>query len=254
MKVFLAQPLVLAVLIGIAGCTTTTTPPEEESWDAGKRADVHAQLAASYMQRDQLEIARSELEQALQIKADHSRANYIMAVLQTRLGNNAEAETYFRRAVSADKENSQAAHDYGVYLCKQGRVDQAMAQFDEALANPLYRGDALTALRAGECLIFNGNSPDVAETYFRRALNINPKLAPALYQMSEINFARGNFLSARAYIERYFSAAQETPRTLLLAYRIENELGAADVAEDYAARLRKKFATSEEAKQLRSGR
>ena len=242
------------VLLALAGCSTTSTMPEEESWDVGKRADVHAQLAASYMQRDQLEIARGELEQALQIKPDHSRANYVMAVLQTRLGNLPEAEKYYRRAVESNRENSQAVHDYGVFLCRQGRVDDAMAQFDQALANPLYRGDALTALRAGECLTVNGRDQDAAEPYFRRALSINPEMAPALYQMSQINFARGNYLSARAYIERYFSAAEETPRSLLLAYRIETSLGASDVAEDYASRLRKKFATSEEAKQLRSGR
>lgn len=246
--------VMLGALLGQAGCSTTSTMPEEKNWDAGKRADVHAQLAASYMQRDQLEVARGELEQALQIKPDHSRANYVMAVLQTRLGNPAEAEKYYRRAVDSNRENSQAAHDYGVFLCQQGRVDDAMAQFDQALANPLYRGDALTALRAGECLTVSGKSQDAAESYFRRALRINPELAPALYQMSEINFARGNYLSARAYIERYFSAADETARSLLLAYRIENSLGASDVAEDYASRLRKKFATSEEAKQLRSGR
>ena len=226
MRVRILRLLAFAIVIGIAGCTTTKTPPEEEAWDPGKRADVHAQLAANYMQRDQSEIARGELEQALAIAPDHSRANYVMAVLQGRLGNDGEAEKYFRRAVRVDAENSQAAHDYGVFLCRQGRVDEALAQFNKAPSNPLYRGDALTALRAGECLTVNGKSRDTAEAYFRKALDINPKMASALYQMSEINFSRGNFLSARAYIERYFATAQETPRSLLLAYRIESELGA----------------------------
>lgn len=172
-----------------------------------------------------------------------------MAALQERLGNDKEAERYFRQALRTDAENSQAAHDFGTFLCRRERVQEALDQYEAALSNPLYRQPDITNLRAGECLISHGNT-QAAESYIRKALRINPGLSLALYHMAEINFHRKNYLSARGYIERYFSIASKTPASLLLAYKIERELKAPKVAEEYAALLRGNFARSKEAQEL----
>lgn len=235
-------------LLGLLACTSTT--PKSKIWEPDKRADVRAQLAASYMQRNQLTIAREELEQALAIQPDHSRSNHFMALLQERLGDPQQAESRFQRAIRSDPENSQAAHDYGVFLCRRGKVDEALEQFDAALANPLYQRKELTNLRAGECLMTRPDTAE-AESYFRRALSVNARLLPALLNMSDIKFNDGNFLSARAYIERYFAVGPETARSLFLASQIEQKLGAQEQATDYATRLRTKFANSAEAQKLK---
>jgi type IV pilus assembly protein PilF len=201
------------------------------------------------MQRNQLEVAREELERALEIAPDHSAANHAMAALQERLGNYDDAERQYRQAVRSDPENSQAAHDFGTFLCRHGRVQEALEQYENALSNPLYRQPEMSNLRAGECLISHGNM-QAAEPYFRKALRINPGLSLALYHMADINFRRKKYLSARGYIERYFSIASKTPESLLLAYKIERKLKAPKVAEEYAALLRGKFARSKQAQEL----
>lgn len=230
-------------------CACASNEPIGKTADAAKRADVRTQLAISYMQRNQLEVAREELEHALEIAPDHSAANHAMAALQERLGNNEEAERHFRQAVRSDAENSQAAHDFGTFLCRRGRVQEALAQYESALSNPLYRQPDISNLRAGECLISHGNAQD-SESYLRKALRINPQLSLALYYMADVNFRRSNYLSARGYIERYFSIASKTPESLLLAYKIERELRSPKVAEEYASLLRAKFARSKEAQEL----
>lgn len=235
------------VVLGVAACASRE--PIGKTADVSKRADVRTQLAISYMQRNQLEVAREELEHALNIAPNHSAANHAMAALQERLGNNKEAERHFLLAVRSDAENSQAAHDFGTFLCRRGRVEEALEQYGNALSNPLYRQPDMSNLRAGECLIVHDRIQD-AEAYFQKALRINPGLSLALYHMAEINFRRQNYLSARAYIERYFSIAAKTPESLLLAYKIEHKLKAPKVADEYASLLRGKFARSKEAQEL----
>ncbi len=235
------------VTLALVACASNE--PIGKTADVSKRADVKTQLAISYMQRNQLEVAREELEYALQLAPDHSAANHAMAALQERLGNYKEAERHFHQAVRSNAENSQAAHDFGTFLCRRGRIEEAIAQYEHALSNPLYRQPDLSNLRAGECLITHGNIQS-AEPYFRKALRINPRLSLALYHMADINFRRRNYLSARGYIERYFSIAAKTPESLLLAYKIERQLKAPDVAEEYASLLRGKFARSKQAQEL----
>jgi type IV pilus assembly protein PilF len=235
------------VVLGVTACASTE--PIGKTADVSKRADLRTQLAINYMQRNQLEVAREELEHALEIAPDHSGANHAMAALQERLGNNEEAERHYRQAVRSDAENSQAAHDFGTFLCRRGRVQEALEQYENALSNPLYRQPDISNLRAGECLLSHGTT-QAAESYFRKALHINPGLSLALYYMADINFRRKNYLSARGYIERHFSIASKTPESLLLAYKIEHELKAPKVAEEYASLLRGNFARSKEAKEL----
>ncbi|MDH3638024.1 MAG: type IV pilus biogenesis/stability protein PilW [Gammaproteobacteria bacterium] len=239
--------LVLGLVFGMTGCVSNA--PQLKAWEPDKQAEINAELAASYMKRNQLADAREKLEKALEIQSDHPRANHYMGVLQARLGDNQAAERHFERAIRSDREYAQAAHDYGVFLCRQGNVDQALKQFETVLANPLYQRKEVTNLRAGECLLAK-NDLAGAERYFRTALEVNARLMPALLSMAEINFASAKYLGARAYIERYFAVGPETAHSLLLAAKIERELGALEEAREYAAQLQQQFANSDEAREL----
>lgn len=202
------------------------------------------------MERNALKTALNELEKALAIDPNHSRSNYVMAVLQTRLKEYELADRYYKRALKSDPKNSEAAHDYGIFLCDRGEVGAALTSFERALGNPLYTGVTLTNLRAGECLMTTAQDPDTAEQYFKAVLKVNPNISQALFYMAAINYNRENYLSARAYIERFFSVNAETPESLLLAAKIETALVAPEVAEDYARRLKAKFPSSDEVRQL----
>jgi len=245
----LAACLLASLLL--LGCATPASNTVSDTSGPDARAGVHTQLALSYLQRDQKQTALDELEEALSIAPDHSQANYVMAMLQTQLDNKDKAGRHYRRALESNPENSSAAHDYAIFLCKEGKVEKAMEYFQSALDNPLYQGKTLTNLRAGECLIRMRTDRQGAEPYFQAALRVDPNLGPALYHMADIAYAREKYLVARGYIERYFSVSADTPESLLLAVKIESKLNADDVAREYATRLRKKFASSDEAEQLK---
>ncbi|HEY5683452.1 MAG TPA: type IV pilus biogenesis/stability protein PilW [Sulfuricaulis sp.] len=232
----------------ISGCASTAEREAEQA-KITKKAETHVLLGSGYLQRGQLEIAREELEKALKISPDYSQANNIMAVLQWRLKDYDKADRYFRKALSSDDNNASAQHNYGAFLCDRGKIDEGLKYFDAAIANQLYSFAAEVNLNAGVCLM-KKPAPQTAEKYLREALRINPNLSGALYQMAKISLDMGKAISGRAFIERYFQAAEDTPESLLLAVKIERVLRNKNAEASYAIRLRGKFPTSPEAEQL----
>jgi len=92
---------------------------------------------------------------------------------------------------------------------------------------------------------------DAAETHFRNALEINPRVAVALIQMSQISYKTASYLSARAYLQRYLEISPSTAKSLWLGIRIERELGDKNTLSSYTLLLKNKFPDSREAKLLK---
>lgn len=248
--------LSLAVLIAgsLAACANSGSPRQsntlsEARLKADAKAFTHTKLARGYMEQGQYSTAKDSLKTALSISPHHSDTNYVMALLMVQLKQYPEAEKYFTRAVASNRENSPAAHDFGTFLCQTGKPLEAKKYFDIAVANPLFNRSELSLMRAGECLA--AIDSEEAEVYLKKALSINPRLAPALYKLARMKFDGKNYLSSRAYIERLFAITEPQPESLLLAYQIESSLNAHDVAAEYATKLMRGFPASTQARSIR---
>jgi len=253
--------LICITLVGffLSACASTSNIPTQPKLATKSEAVkddnalIHAKLAQEYMRQKQYATAKSELEEALRINRNHSHSNYVMALLMMQLNQYSDAEYYFERSVESDRENSSAAHDFGVFLCQTGKERKSIRYFEIAVSNPLFDSAELSYMRAGECL--SKIEDPQAEQYLKKALSINPRLRPALLRLAIVNQQSEKFLSARAYIERYFAITEPQPESLLLAYQIESSLNAADVASAYRKQLLNNFPSSEQARSLRgSGR
>lgn len=239
------------VMLGfVTGCASQTER-DEKAAKLARRVEVHTQLGATYLFRNQLDVAQQELERALELDPDDSQANNMMGLLQIRLKDDAKAERHFRRAVGGQPDNPDARNNYAVFLCERARFDDADEQFRAAIRNPLYKTPEQANLNAGLCML---RKPDkiAAARYLRAALQSDPRLPPALINMARLSFEAGEMLSARGFMQRYFEVAKDSPDSLLLAFRIERALGAKDAQANYALRLRGKFPESAEARQLRT--
>jgi type IV pilus assembly protein PilF len=239
------------MLLTVIWTGACATPAENEK--LRKSVETQTQLGASYLQRGQPEIAKKHLERALELDSNDLQANNIMGLLQWRLKQYEEAERYFRRAIEGSGSGSRAAalHNYGAFLCDRGRIDEALRSLEKAAADPLYQATAEANLNAGACLMTKP-SPALAEKYLREALRINPRLPGALYHMARITYDSGRTLAARAFIQRYFEASEDTPDALLLAVQIETALKDKNAAASYALRLKSRFPKSDEAAKLSS--
>jgi len=247
MKRIIAAISAIALLMG---CSSDEAK-EESASKLANRVKVHTELGASYLMHNQLDIARQELERALELDPDSAMANNVMALLQIRLKDDVRAEKHFRRSISEQPDYSDARNNYAVFLCERNRFDEADEQFRLAIRNPLYKSPDQGNANAGLCRLRAGD-PKGSEAYFRAALQSNPRYTVALFQLAKLSFESRQMLSARGFMQRYFEVGRDSPEALLLAFRIEKALNAKDGQAKYALRLRGKFPDSSEAKQLRT--
>lgn len=236
--------ILLALLMGtVAGCASTGG---DRQIDEEKAAQANAELGLRYMLQGKNEIALEKLKRALSYDDDSAPAHHYMAELYRRLGERDKADEHFREALDSEPENPSIRNNYGVFLCESGRYDDAEDEFLEVVKNPVYTGRAATYENLGLCLR-QGKKNERAEHYFRKALDVNPRLPKSLAAMADLSFEEGNMLSARAYLQRYSAVARPTPATLWLGIRVERNLGDRDAVASYGMLLKNKFPESEEA-------
>jgi len=239
----------LAVALAIAGCSPQTTVRNPGGKDPRQLAELHVQMAVEYLKQDNDEVALKRLQKALDYDSSYAPAHGTLGLLYARLGEDADAERHFQRALQLAPQDSATLNNFGQFLCARGRAEQAIELFDRALENPLYRTPAVAHTNAGLCALAS-DERERAETRFRAALQADPRFAPALLRMSQISLDKGEHLSARGYLQRYAEVATHTPASLWLGVRIERALEDRDAAASYALALRSRFPDSEETRRL----
>ncbi len=241
-------PLLLAAtLISCQSAPTTDalspTPTRESP------ADLYVNMATAYLQRGQLDVALERANQAVKVDSTSARARYVLAIVYQKLGQTVAAEAQFRAAVERDPNNADFRNAWGAILCNQKRYAEAQAQFEQALQNPLYQTPEVIWWNVADCAARAGDRVK-AETSLRSALTANPNFPSALLSMAEDLFRRGDAAAARFYMERYSRVGQVTARVLLLAWRIETQLGNKREAAALAQSLRQRFPDAPELMQL----
>lgn len=214
-------------------------------------ADVYIGLSAAYLQEGNLTEALTNAKKAVIVDPKASNAHYILALVYQRLGQQGAAGESFRKAVAVGPRNPVALNAYGSYLCNQQKYEEADSFFRRALSNPLYSTPWLAWHNAGHCNELAGQFGK-AESDYRAALRVNPRFGPSLLSMANMSFQGGNFLSARAYLQRYGEVAKHTAESLWLGVRTEKQLGDKDQMASYSLKLKARFPDSEQAKFLQS--
>jgi type IV pilus assembly protein PilF len=204
-------------------------------------AAIWMQLGQHYLELGKYELAREDLQKALKFDPKSVDAHTVLATLYDRVGDQNNAELNYRAAADLAPTAASANNNYGLYLCKLGRFDQAQKRFDIAKADGFYTSRDIVYLNSGTCRLLAKGSMEAAEADFRSAVEINPKNGQALYQLASVLYDKGDYFKARAYIQRFDALAQPSPDALLLARNVEVKLGNAPAAREYAQRLREQF-------------
>src|ERR1041384_5096774 len=171
-------PVALAAFLALllSGCATKQTvqtapepvalpPPQPASPQV--RAQLHTELGAGYYERGQMEVALDELNTAVKIDPNYAPAYNIFGLVYAVLGDDRKAEQNFARALQLAPNDSDIHHNWGWYLCQHGREKEALAEFEIAVRNPLYRTPEIALVNAGRCS--QPFDEAAAESYYRRA-------------------------------------------------------------------------------------
>jgi len=240
---WLQRTLILAVMVAATGCSTTETGVLQSNPQTA--ADLNAELGLAYMEQGKNEEALKKLQHALELNPDSANANHYIAELYRKLGKNPEAEEHYRKALSVAPSDPMLLNNYGVFLCSQHRLDEALTKFLAAVKQPFYKTPEIAYDNAGLCA---RQIPDMAkaEEYFRSALRLNPRMPDALYELADLSFQEQKYLHARAFVQRYLDVTTPNPQILWLAVRVERRLGDQAAAARYAQQLKERFPTAEE--------
>jgi type IV pilus assembly protein PilF len=238
----------VVVAVMLAACTSSAERKYEKE-QAARAAASYTELGVEYFRQGDYELSRTKLEKALELDPGLPQAHGAIAVLYEKMGDTKLAEKHYKKALHLSPDDSGSQNNYGQFLCFQGRYKDAQEMFMKAAGNPYYTTPVVPLTNAGLCA---KRVPDaaLAEQYFRQALQVNPKFAPALLQMAIMKFENGRFLSARAYLERFQQVAKHNPESLWLAVQTEFALRDHDASGKYAILLRKNFPKSEQAVML----
>jgi type IV pilus assembly protein PilF len=235
----------LIAALGLAGCASRKEAEKKQN-DA---STYNTQLGISYLRQGDIGLAKEKLDRALKENPDNPEVHSARAMLFDRLSLPAQADTEFKTALRLAPQDPDVSNNYAVYLCQAGRTSDGVHRFEEVARNALYRTPWIAYTNAGVCLLTAKRNADAAKS-FRQALAVRPNFAEAAYQLADLQFQEGKLPEARAQIDSYLGAFEETPDLLLLGVRIARAQNDRVAAALYSRKLRLDFPSSTQAKAL----
>lgn len=241
----LAIAIAFACLAGCAGTgapvarTTGGSSPGSQAAMTNKGV-ANLNLAQNYLAAGRLEYALDRANRALRSDPNSADVQLVLGLIRERLGDSARAGEHFERAGKLDPESGHVLNAYAVWLCEKGRAAEADEVFVRAVKDPFYKARDQAHFNAGKCAMQAGRL-EAAEQHLRQGLEVAPENPALLAQMAELQFRRGNFLSARAFYQRHESLGSPSAELLHLAARIEEGAGDATAAARYRQRLAQQF-------------
>jgi len=247
----------LAVLV--AGCAAQSGAPSPDTGtmtggvtEPRNRARVHTDLAAAYYERGAMSVALQELRAATEADASYAPAYGLYGLVYQELKENAVAQDNFERGLRLSPNDPDINHYYGRFLCQNGRADEGIKHFMQAVKNPLYQAPWRSYSAAGVCSLQQNNVRD-AESFFQLALKLDPDEPASLLKLGEIRYRQGNVDEARKLVARHNKLVSPSAESLWLALRIERRLGERIAEQSYANQLRRRFPGSPEYQALLKG-
>lgn len=215
------------------------------------RAKSLTELGLAYYQLGKYNYAMENLQRSLTFDDKNSLTYQMIALIHVRQNLPDQAQLFFDKARLLAPKNYDVATDYAVFLYTEQRHREALTEFKRVIDAPFYKKKWVAYTYLGLYDLQN-NQQKQAEIKFYNALKANENYSLALLEMAKIRYHKGNMMSARGFIERYFSAAGKTLEGLQLAIKIERSLQSQDMVEQYQLELKRAFPFSDAAEKLNS--
>jgi type IV pilus assembly protein PilF len=166
--------------------------------------------------------------------------------MKMKNGNFLDAESHFKIAIASNPTNGSAHSNYGTLLCQQSRYDAGMESFGKALQYPKFTKVAQTLVNGGICLLQKGDNL-AAEKFLLKALEQEPFMPAALYQLSKVYFLTNRLDQAESRLNALHKQVQANAASTFLLYQIAIAKGNAQQAQNYAKTILTRFPASQEA-------
>lgn len=215
------------------------------SFDKKKAAANRVSNGLTYLNVNNYERAKFHLDRALTYDPDSGDVHYALGVYYQRVKEFDKSQKHFDKALKVNRKNPLYLNAYGAFLCDKGDYAEADVMFQKAIKDPTYTDIAFAFYNVGFCALKQSNVVR-AESYFRKALNRNPRMTNALIEMAKIEFSKKRYERTMSYVKRFESNGTTTSESAWLALRAAHYMRDKDGIARYSLILERRFPDSDE--------
>jgi len=239
----------------ISGCVTKnyendkSTPVVQNESTNNDIAITRISLGLGYLNIGNTSQAKLNLEKAKRFAPKLVQVHTAFAHYYDTVGEPEQAISAYEKALSLSSNDADTLNNYGVFLCKQGRYQEAEKQILKAIAQPSYILVSQSYENLALCQL-KADKFAKAELYFDKAILHSPSRASSLLHMVRLQYAKSDFKAAHLYLKRYEKATRRfSASALALAFKVFTKQHNNQTAKNYATMLVKMFPNSYEARQ-----
>jgi type IV pilus assembly protein PilF len=176
-----------------------------------RSAEIHHDLGVDALRTGRFPDALREFDAALAVDDGFAEAHRGRAlVLDFGFGRSEEAEKEYRRAIALKPDYSEAHNDLGQILARTGRYDAAIAEFDAALENMLYKEPYVARCNKGLALHRMGRREEgLAE--LRSCLSLAPTFCKGRRELGRVLLDEGKLREALDELGAYARWCDKVP-------------------------------------------
>ncbi|HEX5792607.1 MAG TPA: type IV pilus biogenesis/stability protein PilW [Rheinheimera sp.] len=214
----------------LAGCVSEQTyvgtdkPVSDRTFDNIEAARTRISLGLNYLRRGDTSQAKYNLERARSFAPNSAEVHSALAYYYQSVGENKQAEEYFRQAIQKDSNYADAYNNYGAFLCQLHRYEEAEQLLLKAISRPGYIRVAESYENLSLCQLQQNNFSK-ANNYLELSISHNTTRITSLTMAAGLAYAMGDTAQAKALLDRIQRLGRISARTVLLSYLIAEKSG-----------------------------
>jgi len=245
--------------LALTGCVSeqsyvgTDKPVSDRSFDNIEAARTRISLGLNYLRRGDTSQAKYNLERARSFAPNSAEVHSALAYYYQSVGEEKQAEEYFRLAIQKDANYADAYNNYGAFLCQLHRYDEAEQLLLKAISRPGYIRVAESYENLALCKLQQNNFSK-AKTYLESSVSHNTTRITSLTMQAGLSYAMGDNRAAKNQLDRISRLGRVSARTVLLSYLIAEKSGDRDTMQSAEQLLLTLYTDSPETRLLLQGR
>ena len=194
------------------------------------RSRAQGELGRAYLSEGSLESAIGTLREAVDLDRGNWAAWSFLGLALAEKGKPEDAEDAFGKAIRHADDRAEPHLNYGLFLFGQGRVDEAIVEYEAALEDLTYRKPAFVLNNLGFALMSQGNHQR-AVTSLQEAVRRAPNLCAARFNLGlALQLAGEGDDATKEFEDVITSCEDQAPGAYLQVARIAIEAGRPDEA------------------------
>jgi len=246
--------VLISFVLLLSACVATETTVTTKNTGAGNNmvfdpqgaADTRIKLALLYLQKNNMQQAKENLEKALEYQPDDADIYRVFAYYYQQVKEVDKAEALYKKSLSLDSQNPHTYNNYGTFLCKQGRYQDAENAFLTALKQTSYIEVANTYENAGTCSEKAGEI-DKAIYYYQYALSHSPNKYYLHLTLANLLISKDDYKAARLNLFHFQKKNDASAESLWQWIRLSYATDKNASLNKYAGKLLTEFPESQQA-------